>query len=55
MIATLAEKLERSQSDAVRFVVINATRELNARDRASKILIPNNQDKSGLDEFTYRS
>lgn len=28
LIATLAERLRRSQSDAVRFVVVNAAREL---------------------------
>ena len=36
LIAFLAEKLQRSQSDAVRFVVINAARELAAQE-ASRI------------------
>ena len=31
LIAALAERLQRSQSDAVRFVVVNAARELVAQ------------------------
>lgn len=31
LIASLAEQLQRSQSDAVRFVVINAARELQVQ------------------------
>ena len=38
LIATLANRLQRSQSDAVRFVVINAAKELEVQEqqRATK-------------------
>ena len=36
MIKALAEQLQRSQSDAVRFIVINAARELRAQQRKSE-------------------
>ena len=36
LISALAERLQRTQSDAVRFVVINAARELAAQE-ASRI------------------
>jgi hypothetical protein len=35
MIESLAEKLQRSQSDAVRFLVISAVRELDEQQRVS--------------------
>ena len=36
LISALAERLQRTQSDAVRFVVVNAARELAAQE-ASRI------------------
>ena len=33
MITSLAERLRRSQSDAIRFVVVNAAKELEAQER----------------------
>ena len=35
LIASLADKLQRSQSDAVRFVVVNAIRELESHEQAN--------------------
>ena len=40
LIAALAERLKRSQSDAVRFVVITAVRELAAQDANTFISHP---------------
>ena len=41
LIAALAEKLQRTQSDAVRFVVINASRQLSSNPTVqNKINLP---------------
>jgi hypothetical protein len=36
LIASLAEQLQRSQSDAIRFVVINAAKELQAQTQTDR-------------------
>ncbi len=44
-IADLAARLQRSQSDAVRFVVIEAARQLAQGDPAPALSIPANESK----------
>jgi hypothetical protein len=39
MIKELAKKLQRSQSDAIRFVVVNAARELVAQEETDTQLL----------------
>ena len=47
LITKLAERLQRSQADAVRFVVVNAVRELETQDlRKSTKSLEAGNDKS---------
>ena len=40
LIASLADQLQRSKSDAVRFIVINVVRELIAQEQSNSIMSP---------------
>lgn len=40
LIASLADQLQRSKSDAVRFIVVNVVRELIAQEQSNSIMIP---------------
>jgi hypothetical protein len=50
LIVTLAERLKRSQSDAVRFVVVTAVRELAAQDSIS--FPEENHPREGVQDAT---
>ena len=52
MISALAKLLQRSRSDAVRFVVVKSARELDTLDRNSNIPEPNDQNISVLDRIS---
>jgi len=45
LIASLAKRLQRSRSDAVRFVVVNAMQELESQERSNS-LIESKADKN---------